>query len=159
MANKVSPFDLLHVHGPTCIAQKRGDTPIAIAAILGGERGDVGGERVFVGPPARRLPLGRAMLSEHMTGETFRHLELPPDVVDTTTTAGGAQKFPEAFAQALGPMARRCAARFRETLADQRIERMFGRLKDWRRIATRYVRCAHTPISAICIAATVIFWL
>ncbi len=40
-----------------------------------------------------------------------------------------------------------------------RIERMFGRLKDWRRIATRYHRCAHTFMSAICIAATVIFWL
>ena len=39
------------------------------------------------------------------------------------------------------------------------IERMFGRLKDWRPIATRYDRCAHTFFSAICIAATVIFWL
>jgi transposase len=39
------------------------------------------------------------------------------------------------------------------------VERMFGRLKDWRRIAMRYDRCAHTFISAICIAATVIFWL
>ena len=39
------------------------------------------------------------------------------------------------------------------------IERMFGRLKDWRRIATRYDRCAHTFMSAICIAATIIFWL
>ena len=38
-------------------------------------------------------------------------------------------------------------------------ERRFGRLKDWRRIATRYDRCAHTFFSAICIAATVIFWL
>ena len=38
-----------------------------------------------------------------------------------------------------------------------RIERMFGRLKDWRRIATRYDRCAHTFMSAICNAATVIF--
>ena len=38
------------------------------------------------------------------------------------------------------------------------IERMSGRLKDWRRIPTRYDRCAHTFISAICIAATVIFW-
>ena len=35
------------------------------------------------------------------------------------------------------------------------IERLFGRLKDWRRIATRYDRCAHTFYSAICIAATV----
>ena len=40
-----------------------------------------------------------------------------------------------------------------------RIENMFGRLKDWRRIHTRYDRCAHTFMSAICIAAVVIFWL
>jgi transposase len=38
-----------------------------------------------------------------------------------------------------------------------KIENMFGRLKDWRRIHTRYDRCAHTFMSAICIAATVIF--
>jgi len=48
-----------------------------------------------------------------------------------------------------------------EVLYKQRnlVERMFGRLKDWRRIATRYDRCAHTFMSAICIAATVIFWV
>jgi transposase len=40
-----------------------------------------------------------------------------------------------------------------------RIENMFGRLKDWRRVHTRYDRCAHTFMSAITIAATVIFWL
>jgi transposase len=40
-----------------------------------------------------------------------------------------------------------------------KIENMFGRLKDWRRIHTRYDRCAHTFMAAICIAATVIFWL
>ena len=36
---------------------------------------------------------------------------------------------------------------------------MFGRLKDWRRIAMRYDRAAHTFVSAIFVAATVIFWL
>lgn len=40
-----------------------------------------------------------------------------------------------------------------------KIEIMFGRIKDWRRIAMRYDRCAHTFFSAICIAATVIFYL
>ena len=47
------------------------------------------------------------------------------------------------------------------TLYRQRhkIENMFGRLKDWRRIHTRYDRCAHTFMSAICIAAIVIFWI
>ena len=40
-----------------------------------------------------------------------------------------------------------------------KVENMFGRLKDWRRIAMRYDRCAHTFFSAICIAAIVIFYL
>ena len=39
------------------------------------------------------------------------------------------------------------------------VERLWCRLKDWRRIHTRYDRCAHTFMSAIAIAATVIFWL
>jgi transposase len=40
-----------------------------------------------------------------------------------------------------------------------RTEIMFARLKDWPCIHTRYDRCAHTFMSAICIAATFIFWL
>jgi transposase len=40
-----------------------------------------------------------------------------------------------------------------------KIENMFGKLKDWRRIATRYDRQAHTFFSAICIAAIVIWWI
>lgn len=40
-----------------------------------------------------------------------------------------------------------------------KVENLFAKLKDWRRIATRYDRCAHTFFSAICIAAVVIFWL
>ena len=40
-----------------------------------------------------------------------------------------------------------------------RIEIMFGRLKDWCRVATRYDRCPTVFFSAIALAATVIFWL
>ena len=40
-----------------------------------------------------------------------------------------------------------------------RIEIMFGRLKDWRRVATRYDRRPMAFLSAIALAATVIFWL
>jgi transposase len=39
------------------------------------------------------------------------------------------------------------------------IENMFGKLKDWPRIHTRYDRCAHTFFSAIAIPAAVISWL
>jgi transposase len=56
---------------------------------------------------------------------------------------------------------RRMPSAFDKTLYRQRhkIENMFGRLKDWRRISTRYDRCAHTFFSAICIAASFIFYL
>jgi IS5 family transposase len=40
-----------------------------------------------------------------------------------------------------------------------RIEIMFGRLKDWRRVATRYDRCPKVFLSAVALAATVMFWL
>jgi transposase len=38
------------------------------------------------------------------------------------------------------------------------IERMFCRLKDFRRIATRYDKRADTFLSAICLAAAVTWW-
>ena len=39
-----------------------------------------------------------------------------------------------------------------------RIKAMFGRLKDWRRVATRYDRCPKVFPSAIALAALVIYW-
>ena len=39
------------------------------------------------------------------------------------------------------------------------IERMFCRLKDWRRIATRYDRNITNFMAAIALAATIIWWL
>jgi transposase len=38
-----------------------------------------------------------------------------------------------------------------------RVENTFGKIKNWRRIHIRYDRCAQTFMSAICVAATVIF--
>ena len=40
-----------------------------------------------------------------------------------------------------------------------RIDIMFGRLKDWRRVATHYDRCPKVFLSAIALAAIVIYWL
>ena len=40
-----------------------------------------------------------------------------------------------------------------------RIEIAFARLKDWRGIAMRYTRCGDLFLSAIALAAAVIFWL
>lgn len=40
-----------------------------------------------------------------------------------------------------------------------RIEIMFGRLKDWRRGATRYDRCPQTFLSAVTVMIWVMIWL
>ena len=40
-----------------------------------------------------------------------------------------------------------------------RIENGFARLKDWRRVATRYDRCPKVFLSACALAAVVMFWL
>jgi transposase len=39
------------------------------------------------------------------------------------------------------------------------IERMFCRLKDFRRIATRYDKLAQNYLASICLAAIVTFWI
>jgi transposase len=39
------------------------------------------------------------------------------------------------------------------------IERMFGRLKEFRGIVTRYDRNARNFLSSLCLAATVCYWL
>jgi transposase len=39
-----------------------------------------------------------------------------------------------------------------------RTEIMFGRLKDWRRVATRCDRCSTTFLSTVALEATVMFW-
>ena len=39
------------------------------------------------------------------------------------------------------------------------IERMFVKLKDWRRVSTRYDRCPNVLMSAIALASAILFWL
>ena len=56
---------------------------------------------------------------------------------------------------------RNAPASFSKTTYKQRhkVENMFGKLKDWRRIATRYDRRADIFMAAITIAAIVIWWI
>lgn len=48
------------------------------------------------------------------------------------------------------------ATRYRQR---HKIENSFARLKDWRRVATRYDRCPKVFLSACALAAVVMFWL
>ena len=60
-----------------------------------------------------------------------------------------------------GRSSRKKTIRYNKKLYKQRnkIERAFGRIKNWRRVATRYDRCPEMFLSACALAAIVIFWL
>src|SRR6056297_1149929 len=76
--------------------------------------------------------------------QTLRH-------VHACRMAGSGQKWQEGVGVALTT-----AYDKRRYKRRNRIEIMFGRLKDWRRVATRYDRCPKVFLSAIALAATVI---
>ena len=83
-------FDPSGVHRPAGRLQQCRDPAVAIAAVLRGERDDVGGEGRIIGATLRRFSLGRAMLPQHAARRPLRHVELRPDVIDAAATAAGA---------------------------------------------------------------------
>ena len=84
------PLDPLQVHRPAGRSQHRGDPPIAVAAVLDGERDDVGGESRLVVRGRRDLALRRAVLSEHTAGHALRHAVPGHHMRDAGAATGGA---------------------------------------------------------------------
>jgi hypothetical protein len=64
----------------------------------------------------------------------------------------------EALSRAAPPVPSSTRSTAQHTDADV-IERMFGRLKSWKRIATRYDRLAVNYLAAIALVATIAQWL
>jgi transposase len=62
----------------------------------------------------------------------------------------------EDFAILGGERAKQNKSRYKRR---NRIEIMFGRLMDWRRVATRHDRRSKVFLSSVALAATVLFWL
>jgi len=60
-----------------------------------------------------------------------------------------------------GPKQRKATVKYDERRYKRRnrIGIMFGRLREWRRVATRYDRCPKVFLSSIALAATAIYWL
>ena len=113
-----------------------------------------------------RLLLTEGQQSDHKVAAT-----LLPDLPPASELIGDKGYDSDAYRDALTlrgitpcipPRAKRKhPASYCKTLYKQRhkVENLFAKLKDWRRIAMRYDRCAHTFFSAICIAAVIIFWI
>lgn len=112
------------------------------------------------------MVLSEGQLSDHI-GAKLLYPQLPAAKVLIGDKGYDSDEFRAALkakgiASCIPPRAKRKnPAEYCKTLYKQRhkVECMFGRLKDWRRVSTRYDRCAHTFFSAICIAAVVIFYL
>ena len=106
-----------------------------------GQMSDHKGARLMLGalPPAK--PHRRPRLRQRLVPRRSAARGIEPCIPSTRS-----RKRPFAYDKAL----------YRQR---HKIENMFAKLKDWRRIATRYDRCAHTFFSAICIAAAVAFYL
>jgi transposase len=83
-------------------------------------------------------------------------------IAATTPTGSATLSKPRAFSRAYRvEKSRNEPVRYdkRRYRRRSRIEIMFGRLKEWRRVATRYDRCPTAFFSAVALAVTVIFWL
>jgi hypothetical protein len=90
------PLDAFVVHHPPGVPQHGCDPSIAITAVLGGERDDVGGQSRLIIPHRWNLALGGSMLAKNPTRKALRHTMLGNNMIHTGTAAGGAYQFPEA---------------------------------------------------------------
>ena len=72
--------------------QQGRDPAVAVAAVPGGERDDVGGEPDLVVRAARRLALRGAVLAENPAGPPLGHPELGDHMLHAGSASGGAQK-------------------------------------------------------------------
>ena len=144
---------------------QRGDVPRLIGRTKGGLNSKLHAICDDAGRPVRLL-LSEGQQSDH-TGAATLLPDLPPAKEMLGDKGYDSDTYRTALSQrgitpCIPPRARRKKpATYCKSLYKQRykIENMFAKLKDWRRIATRYDRCAHTFMSAIHIAAIVIFWI
>lgn len=115
--------------------------PLALY-ITPGQRADIKGAVALAGslPPVRYLLADKAYDAGHFRGVLMNRKIRA--VIPSTTT-------------------RKIKIPHDENRYKQRnvVERMFGRIKDWRRVATRYDKLARNFFSAICLASLLCFWI
>jgi transposase len=111
-------------------------------ALTGGNTGDVkiAPPMIEALPPARQFIADTAYDADHLRQALIARGTLP--VIPNNPTRKRIQPFDKTIYKARNA-----------------IERMFCRIKDFRRIATRYDKLARNFLASLCIAAAIIFWL
>ncbi|WP_408887047.1 IS5 family transposase [Komagataeibacter oboediens] len=155
----------LKVHRTAASLRKKGPAPRRIGRTRGGLNSKLHAVCDGVGRPIAML-LTEGQMSDHRGARIL--LPVLPDAHYLIADKGyDSTRFRDALASSgIAPCIpstknRRKLLPYDRHLYGKRhkVENLFGKIKDWRRIATRYDRCAHTFFSAICLAATIIFWM
>ena len=84
------PFHSLAVNLPACMPQQRRDPAVAVAAISGGQRDDIGGEPRLVVGRAWRLALRGAVLAENPASPSLGYTERGNHMLHASAPASGA---------------------------------------------------------------------
>jgi len=103
---------------------------------------DYTGARVLL----RRLPSAKRLLADRGYDATWLRNTLKNQGIEPCIPPRKSRKIPVHYDK-------------KAYRARHKIENTFGRLKDWRRVATRYDRCPIVFFSVIILAAIFIFWL
>jgi transposase len=119
---------------------KKGDSPRLIGRTKGGLNSKLHAVCDGAGRPVIFL-LTEGQMSDHKGAALIY-----PMLLDAETLIADKGRLPATY----------CKTLYRQR---HKVENMFAKLRDWRGISMRYDRCAYTFFGAICIAATVIFWL
>ena len=144
---------------------KRGDVPRLIGRTKGGLNSKLHAVCDGLGRPVRLL-LTEGQQSDHKGAATLL-LDLPAAKEMLGDKGYDSHAYRAALIErgiipCIPPRAKRKdPASYCKIIYKQRhkVENMFAKLKDWRRISMRFDRCAHTFLSAIQIAAVVIWWI
>jgi len=119
-----------------------GDRRPIVMLLTEGQMSDHKGARLVLDA----LPSANHLIADRGYDSAWFRAELEARSIQPCLPSSRSRKVPFAYDAAL----------YRQR---HKVENLFAKLKDWRRVATRYDRCAQTFFSAICIAAAVIFWL
>ena len=84
------PFDRFDVHHPARTVQHHRDAAIAVAAILDGERDDVGGQSRVIIRCRRNLALRGAVLTENPARPSFGNAKFSNNMIHAGTATCGA---------------------------------------------------------------------
>jgi transposase len=154
----------LKAHRTAASLAEKGGTPRRIGRTKGGLNSKLHAITDGEGRPIM-LMLSEGQMSDH-TGAKLLYPHLPADEKLIADKGYDSDELRDALAaKGITPCIPSRSNRIADIIYDNglyktrgRIEIVFGRLKDWCRIAMRYDRAAHTFVSSICIAAAVIFW-